>query len=146
MNDLPDPLEIELASLAPCELSADSRFRIAERLSQNLPISSLGSAAGSINKRRLLGRVLISAGLAAACLLAIFLWWQGRQPDEPGPVALEKPKSIPVEAVPRTLLAYHHALSSSSENLDAEFSTFSWPLPEAAPKRIASAIPADLLD
>jgi hypothetical protein len=143
MNDLPDPLEAELSSLIPCELSAQSRFRIAKRLSSPAPAFGGGK---SINRRRLFRQLAFAGGLAAACLLAIFLWWQGRQPDDPGPVAFEKPKSIPVEAVPRTLLAYHHALSSSSENLDAEFSTFSWPLPEAAPKRIASAIPADLLD
>jgi hypothetical protein len=144
MNDLPDPLEAELSSLIPCELSAQSRFRIAKRL--NSPAPAFGGGGKSINRRRLFRQLAFAGGLAAACLLAIFLWWQGRQPDDPGPEALVNPKSIPMEAEPRTLLAYHHALSSSAENLDAEFSTFAWPLPETTPNRIATAIPRDLLD
>jgi hypothetical protein len=136
MNDLPDPLETELSSLMPCELSAKSQHRIAERLT--LP--------GSSNRSRLIKQMAFVGSLAAACLIAAILWRQGHKPSEPRPEIVDSPKPIKVETGQRTLLAYHHSLSSFSENLDAEFSTFAWPLPETAPKRIASAIPADLLD
>jgi len=144
MIDLPDPLETELSSLMPFELSAKSRLRIAERLSS--PDSALSSAGKSSNRRRLIRQMAFAGSLAAACLIAVVFWWQGRKPIDPAPQIVKEAKSVEVESEQRTLLAYHHALSSSSENLDVEFSSFSWPLPEATPRRIASAIPDDLLD
>ena len=144
MNDLPDPLETELSSLMPCELSAESRMRLAERLSK--PDPAFEDGAQSSNRKRLFRQMVFAGGLAAACLIAVILWRQGRQPVDSHPVVGENQKPIEVETGQRTLLAYHHALSSLPDVLDAEFSTFSWPLPETAPKRIASAIPADLLD
>jgi hypothetical protein len=144
MNPVPDPLETEMSSLMPCELSAQSRLRIAERLSSLDP--AFGDGGKSSNRRRLVRQMAFAGGLAAACLLAIILWWLGGQPGDPRPVVGENPKPIEVEPGPRTLLAYHHALSLSPDDLDAEFSTFAWPLPETTPKRIATAIPRDLLD
>jgi hypothetical protein len=144
MNSMPDPLETELASLMPCELSANSRQRITGRLSS--PEPAFGARGKLSIRGRLFKQMAFACGLAAACLLAVILWQQGRQPIDDHPVVLDDRMSIEVEPAPRTLLAYHHALSSSPDELDAEFSTFSWPIPEATPKRIASAIPADLLD
>jgi hypothetical protein len=120
MSEAPDPLEAELSSLRPHEISPGLRRRVAERLA-DVPSE----------QRRRLWWYAVAGGLAAACVAALLLWRGGgkgiepehahRQPaPEPRRQPLPRP-APPVDAAASgpTLLACQRALARSPEELDA---------------------------
>jgi hypothetical protein len=131
MRDEHDPLEEELHSMQPCELSADVRRRIEEELAATvLPTQSLshkgrGKETAPTPKVKWRGTLqhwaVASAGaLAAACLLtAILLWLRSEGDRDRVPaviVTIEAPAPMPARA---DLWTYRHALAESPEALDA---------------------------
>lgn len=134
MSDSFDSLEAELSTFVPCPVSPELRRQVAEHL------------AWSPASRRRVWLISLGSGLAAACILAAFLWWKGDKPVEPAQIANPTPPAKASEDLHGTLLTYHRALSQSPEELDAKFSTFAWPIDGARPMRVSTAIPTDLLD
>jgi hypothetical protein len=110
MNEAPDPLEALLSALRPHEVSPGLRQRIAERLRDSPP-----------QERRRPWRIVLVAGLAAACLAAALFRWRGDRGVEPTPIAVLPQPAPPVMVVDSgfTLLAYQRALARSPEDLDA---------------------------
>jgi hypothetical protein len=110
MNETPDPLEAELAAFRPMDVSPELRRRIATRLSR--------STAGP--KRRLWTIALV-AGLAAACLVALFLGRGGHRGVDRRPAIVGPPlvTSGRTEDMLPSLRAYRQALDRSPEDLEA---------------------------
>jgi hypothetical protein len=117
MKDVPDPLESELSSLRPHEVSPRLRRLVAEHLASSAPARP---------EHRWLRRCALAAGLAAVCLAAVFTWWGDGQRVEPQPLVVRPQPAPPVEVEDAdvqdagpTLLAYQRALARSPEELDA---------------------------
>src|SRR4051794_8644446 len=110
MNETPDPLEAELTAFRPTEVSPELRRRVAARLSR--------STAGP---RPWLGTIALVGGLAAACLVALFLGRGGRQRVETRPAIVGSPPvtSGRTEDTLPSLRAYRQALDRSPEDLEA---------------------------
>jgi hypothetical protein len=133
MSELPDPLEAELASLRPHEISPALRRRVAERLAE----------APSAQRRRLWSFVL-AGGLAAACLAALLLWRGGGKGIEPEHVKRPQPvpqfqqqpppPAVAVDSSGPTLLACQRALARSPEDLDALIDRHAAAAPELHPE------------
>ena len=131
MSDEHDPLEEELHSMQPRELSADVRRRIDEELAATLPptLALPHNGGGSemaptpkVKWREALQHwaIAVAGGLAAASLLTAILLWlrsEGDQDRVPAViVTIEAPAPMPARA---DLWAYRHALAESPEALDA---------------------------
>lgn len=126
MNETPDSLESELASLSPHGVSPELRRRIAERLAE--------STITKPPKLRWQALVL-TGGLAAACVAAAIIWWGNGDIDSQREIVVS-PGVLPVEPAPRVgpvapaatvdweprLLTYQHALARSPEELDVVLS------------------------
>jgi hypothetical protein len=120
MNEIPDPLEAELAALSPCDISPEFRRRIAERL-----------AEPSRPRLSRLRQFVLTGGLAASSLVGIIYWWGTGSVDSRS-VIVVSPDVRPVRQAPRVvpvipagtadweprLLAYRRALARSPEELD----------------------------
>jgi hypothetical protein len=110
MNEADDPLEAELASLRPRDVSPGLRQRVALRLAESRP-----------RRARWLWTFALAGGLAAACVLAVLLLRRANGPSvEPGPIA-EVPRAARGagdDSLP-TVQVYQHALARSPEELDA---------------------------
>jgi hypothetical protein len=110
MNETPDPLETELRAFHPPEISAELRQRIAWQLAR--------SSARRKPQRR---AIVLSGGLAAACLAGLILWWE-RGHGTSGPPVIAGPRNTPAihpdDALP-SLRVYRQALARSPEDLDA---------------------------
>ncbi len=122
MREAPDPLEAELSSLRPHEVSPGLRRRIAEGLADAPPA-----------KRRRLWRLALAGGLAAACLAALLYQWGGGRRVEPEPIVQPQP-ALPVEDSEPTLREYQRALARSPEELDALLDKQAVAAPEPNPE------------
>ena len=110
MNEPLDPLEAELASLRPHDLTPATRANIARRLT-----------TGRLFQRRwLLG---LAGAAAAACAAIVIIWVLTQRPNQgtrqtpepaPVPVAVE----TPAPTAP-TFWAYQQALAESVEKFEA---------------------------
>ncbi len=135
MNDTPDPLELELSALRPCDVSPGLRGRIARRL-----------AEAPTPERRPPRWFALSAALAAACVVAAVFWRVGGSDVEKTPNVVDDQPVRHIETNPSmpTLLAYERALARSPEELEAKMSAFRWPVhddsPVARPSPAAAAI------
>ncbi|MFL5243322.1 MAG: hypothetical protein ACJ8FY_14550 [Gemmataceae bacterium] len=126
MNDAPDPLEIELSALRPCEVSPRLRRRVAERLVDASP-------------RRFppVWRLALAGGLAAACLAAaIILWRQSGRDVRPEPIVVRDVLPLAEEKVEPTLLDYQCALARSPEELEALIDREAHSAAEANPEQM----------
>lgn len=110
MNDADDPLEAELASLRPYDVSPRLKQRIAECLDPSSP-----------PRWRWLRATVLSGGLASACLVVILLVHKSGpgDPTRSDTVMLPStPAGVRDDALP-TLQVYQRALSGSPEALDS---------------------------
>lgn len=125
MSEAPDPLEAELSALRPHAVSPGLRRRVAERLADD-PLA----------RRRRLWRIAFVGGLAAACLAAVVLRWEGGRRREREPIVIAPPPapSVKVEDSEPTLLAYHRALGRSPDELDALLDTHARVTAEPSPE------------
>ena len=137
MNDAPDPLELELSALRPCDVSPGLRGRIARRLAE-VPTPEQQRPRW----------FALSAALAAACVVAAVFWRVGDRHVELNQNTRVAP------AVPRvganssalTLLAYERALARSPEELEAKMSAFRWPVQDDSPVARRSPTPAAVVE
>jgi hypothetical protein len=113
MSESLDPLESELSSLRPLEMSFELRRRIAERL----PEVERPDDAERIRGRRP-WRGALAGGLIAASLAVILFRWIGNQPI-PAPGIHQPSPSIAVENSGNMLLAYERAFARSPDEFDA---------------------------
>jgi hypothetical protein len=105
----PDPLEVELSELVPRQASRDFRRRVLEELRASPP------------SPRQSPMLPVACGLAAACLMAILLWWRGDVRGKPGQLVTQ-PAAVPQVEVNEsrpTVLAYRHVLAGPAHQLDA---------------------------
>jgi hypothetical protein len=112
MNEANENLEAELAALRPHDATPELRRRIADHRAHS---RSPGS--------RWQWPLALASGLAAACVVAVFLRWGGGRDVKPQPNRVRnQPQPAPAvaaeDAVP-TFLAYRSALARSPEDLDA---------------------------
>jgi hypothetical protein len=110
MSEAHDPLEAELAALAPHPPSPGLQQRIADRLAEAPPARA----------RRLWG-IALAAGLAAACLAAAILLGRGSGRTVPTERVVAHPPPAPPEQVEEslpTLQAYRRAFAESPDELD----------------------------
>jgi hypothetical protein len=108
MNEPLDPIEAELSSLRPREVSPELYRRVAR-----------GLAAPSPRKTYRLWRPALVAGLAAACLAAIAFHRGGSGVVGPGPIDRRSVPAVAVDDSRPMLLAYQRALARSPEALGA---------------------------
>lgn len=109
MNETPDPLERELLAFRPSALSGELRQRIAGRL-----------ADSTAKKNRRFWSLGVIGGLAAACLVALFLGRGGSRSVDTGPPLVGSPTAPsgrPEDALP-SLRAYRQALAQSPEAME----------------------------
>ena len=110
MNEPHDPLEAELASLRPHEVTPETRRRIAGRLANASPRGARRTWA-----------IALGGGLAAACVAAVLLKRGGGEGVDAGRIPVA-PRPAPTDrsaASTPSLQAYRHALARSPEALDA---------------------------
>jgi hypothetical protein len=131
MNNVPDPLELELSSLRPREVSPRLRRLVAARLASPAPARP---------EHRWLRRCALAAGLAAVCLAAVFTRWGDGLHVEWQPLVVRPQPAPPVEVedvdvqdAGPTLLAYQRALARSPEELDALLERHARGAPEGNP-------------
>jgi hypothetical protein len=104
-----DPLERELRSLCPRDASAELRRRIVDRLDRPVPSRAPESPR--------LRSVAFAGGLAAACLVAIGLWWSDEPLVKRGHEGFSNATSATEDfADLPTVLAYRHALVRSPDH------------------------------
>jgi hypothetical protein len=137
MNDTPDPLELELSALRPCDLSPGLRGRIARRLSE----------APTPEQQRPRWFAL-SAALAAACVVAAVFWRAGGREVKKTPNVVDRQSVRHIETNPSmpTLLAYERALARSPEELESKMSAFRWPVQDDSPVARRAPTPAAVVD
>jgi hypothetical protein len=125
MTEPPDPLEAELFTLRPREVSPELRRRIAERLAEPLPFP----------RYRRLWQLALVGGLAAACLAVILLLRSSGSVVPPSPPDRPPtPAAVAVEDANPTVLAYQRALARSPEELDALLDKDAASAPEPNPE------------
>ena len=129
MNDARDPLELELSSLRPQDVSPRLRRLVAERLADCAPAKP---------GPRWLWPYALAGGLAAVCLATVLTWWEGGQRTEPELFVVRPQPVPPAEAEDAyfqdsgpTLLVYQRALARSPEELDALFKKHARAAPDA---------------
>jgi hypothetical protein len=132
MSESLDPLESELSSLRPLEMSFELRRRIAERLAE----VERPDDAERIRGRRP-WRGALAGGLIAASLAVILFRWIGNQPI-PAPGIHQPSPSIAVENSGNMLLAYERAFARSPDEFDALLNkdAADVPAPNPQPMRI----------
>jgi hypothetical protein len=132
----PESLETRLRALPPPPVPADLEARLLAAI----------PAKRSVPERHWAVWVGLAGALAAACLVAV-LAWPGRTGKSPSPENRDAPPQA--KASPRSDGDSNRIPEWQRPHRDwagAEWSTFTWPLPETAPVRKVNAIPSDLLD
>ncbi|HEV3144646.1 MAG TPA: hypothetical protein VGZ47_12225 [Gemmataceae bacterium] len=147
MSDTLDPLESELSALRPQPVSPGLRDRIAASLDSAAPSSSGdGRQSGASTGR--IGRLVLTACLAAAVLLFVFVRWPlwrslpETRNSNPNPAPQVSGRDRPSS----TQGANNASAAVLPQQLDRDFSAFTWPLYETPPMKGYASIPADLLD